>query len=95
VDAAVVVQAALDTSDRRRREEIALVVIDPQSILTGDPERLQQIVWNLLSNGVKFGTPASVDVAVRTRLADRDPVRMTASHSPDFLPQCSSASGSG
>jgi len=31
------------------------VVIDPQAgPISGDPERLQQIVWNLLSNAIKF-----------------------------------------
>jgi len=33
------------------------MVLDPQaSPVSGDPERLQQILWNLLSNAVKFTT---------------------------------------
>jgi PAS domain S-box-containing protein len=55
----------------------------------GDPERLQQVVWNLVSNGVKF-TPRGGTVAVSVeREADhaRIVVRDTgAGISPDFLP---------
>jgi CheY-like chemotaxis protein len=29
-------------------------VLDPRAPISGDPERLQQILWNLLSNAVKF-----------------------------------------
>src|SRR5262249_42825166 len=32
--------------------------------VSGDPDRLQQVVWNLLSNAVKF-TPAGGEVEVR------------------------------
>jgi PAS domain S-box-containing protein len=42
--------------------------LDPQAAsMIGDPERLQQIVWNLLSNGIKF-TPAAgrVDIILRS-----------------------------
>jgi PAS domain S-box-containing protein len=57
--------------------------------ITGDAERLQQVVWNLLSNAVKF-TPAGGHV--ETRLERVDPhvcitVRDTGKGiSPDFLP---------
>ena len=40
-------------------------VLDPNSgLVSGDPDRLQQVVWNLLSNAVKF-TPRGGRVRVR------------------------------
>jgi PAS domain S-box-containing protein len=38
-------------------------------LVSGDPERLQQVVWNLLSNAVKF-TPSGGRVQVRLAQAD-------------------------
>jgi len=57
--------------------------------ITGDPVRLQQVVWNLLSNAVKF-TPQGG--RVETQLERVDPhIRITVSDtgkgiSPDFMP---------
>ncbi len=63
---------------------------DPEAnLISGDPERLQQVVWNLLSNAVKF-TPQSGHVEIRLeRLGSH--VRVIVSDSgqgisPDFLP---------
>jgi PAS domain S-box-containing protein len=57
--------------------------------ITGDPVRLQQIVWNLLSNAIKF-TPQEGHVEVRLERVDPH-IRITVSDtgkgiSPDFLP---------
>jgi len=57
--------------------------------VSGDPGRLQQVVWNLLSNAVKF-TPNGGRVDVRLERLDSD-VRITVSDtgqgiSADFLP---------
>jgi signal transduction histidine kinase len=38
--------------------------------VSGDPDRLQQVVWNLLSNAIKF-TPRDGRVEIRLDVADR------------------------
>jgi PAS domain S-box-containing protein len=57
--------------------------------ITGDPVRLQQVVWNLLSNAIKF-TPEGGRVEARLERVDPH-IRITVSDtgkgiSPDFLP---------
>jgi PAS domain S-box-containing protein len=59
------------------------------SLVSGDPNRLQQIVWNLLSNAVKF-TPRHGRVEVSLRRVDSN-FQITVSDSgvgisPEFLP---------
>jgi PAS domain S-box-containing protein len=68
VDLVTVVYAALDAvrpaADAKRiRLATSLSLNSP--IVSGDPSRLQQVVWNLLSNAVKFTPPGGeVHVAV-------------------------------
>jgi PAS domain S-box-containing protein len=65
-------------------------VLDPgASPVSGDPERLQQILWNLLSNAVKF-TPKGGKIQVRLQRVNSH-VEVSVSDtgigiSPDFLP---------
>ncbi|HEV3141060.1 MAG TPA: ATP-binding protein, partial [Vicinamibacterales bacterium] len=67
VELPLVVQEAIETirpAAEAKRIEIHAVV-DPQvSPISGDPDRLRQIVWNLLSNAVKF-TPKGGQIQVR------------------------------
>jgi signal transduction histidine kinase/CheY-like chemotaxis protein len=65
-------------------------VIDPlTTAVSGDPDRLQQIVWNLLSNSIKF-TPRGGRVQLRLSRVNSH-VEITVSDTgqgiaPDFLP---------
>jgi CheY-like chemotaxis protein len=64
-------------------------IADARDEISGDPDRLQQIVWNLLSNAVKF-TPRDGRVTVRVEQHD-DEITLTVTDtgqgiSQDFLP---------
>jgi PAS domain S-box-containing protein len=65
-------------------------IIDPRvGPVSGDPDRLQQVVWNLLSNAVKF-TPKSGRVQVRVERVNSH-IDIVVSDTgigirPDFLP---------
>jgi signal transduction histidine kinase/ActR/RegA family two-component response regulator len=64
---AAVIEAAIDTvRPAAEAKEIRLQpILDPRAgPVSGDPDRLQQIVWNLLSNAVKF-TPRGGRVQIR------------------------------
>jgi PAS domain S-box-containing protein len=72
VELSSVVEAALDVvRPAADAKEIRLeVILDPHAgPVSGDPERLQQVVWNLLSNAIKF-TPK--EGRVQVRLARQD-----------------------
>ena len=59
-------------------------------LVTGDPDRLQQVVWNLLSNAVKF-TPEGGRVSVKLERAGDEAVVSVADTGegigPEFLPR--------
>jgi len=68
VELARVVEAALETvrPSAVARQVTLESALDAQAIVQGDPNRLQQISWNLLTNAVKF-TPAGGTVRVFVR----------------------------
>src|SRR4051812_2212500 len=54
---------------KRNRSSCTCVMHDWLETFPADADRLQQVVWNLLSNSVKF-TPAGGTVEVSVRKAD-------------------------
>ncbi|HEU0173055.1 MAG TPA: chemotaxis protein CheB [Blastocatellia bacterium] len=67
VDLIPIIEAAVDTvRPAAEAKKIGIISsLDPAAgPVSGDADRLQQVVWNLLSNAVKF-TPAGGEVAVR------------------------------
>ena len=66
VDLRDVVHAAIESVLPASEQRGVAVVLDGEALLpelTGDPQRLQQVVWNLLSNAIKF-SPAGGTVHV-------------------------------
>ncbi len=92
VDVAPVIAAAIDSL--RPSAELKQIhlhkVLDPLAgPISGDPSRLQQIVWNLLSNAIKF-TPKGGKIEVLLERINSH-IEITVSDtgqgiSPDFLP---------
>jgi signal transduction histidine kinase len=67
-----VVQAAVEAVQPAAQAKgvVLRVTIDPDTtILVADEDRVQQIVWNLLANAIKF-TPAGGTVDLQTRRTD-------------------------
>src|SRR5262249_53948270 len=93
-DVARVAQLALDTVRPAADAKGVQLAADLQSdagTVSGDAERLQQVVWNLLSNAVKF-TPAGGRVSLAVHRVDGSHVRIVVSDtgvgiSSKFLPR--------
>ncbi|MBC7901277.1 MAG: response regulator [Saprospiraceae bacterium] len=89
---APVVEAALDSvRPIANSKEITLSVSSGEEIgeIVGDSQRLQQVIWNLVSNAVKF-TPKNGEVKVLLEESD-DTLRIIVSDTgngipPEFLP---------
>ena len=92
VDLVSVVGDALDVAQpaaETKGVKLFSVIATEKEQITGDPARLQQIIWNLLSNAIKF-TPANGSVELRLERIDPY-MRITVSDTgkgiaPEFLP---------
>jgi CheY-like chemotaxis protein len=72
VDLKSVIEAAIETvrPAANAKELLVQTILDPAaSAVMGAPDRLQQVVWNLLMNSVKF-TPRRGRIQVQLRRAD-------------------------
>ncbi len=92
VDLAAVINAATDSvrlGAEAKGIELSLVLDPAARQLSGDAGRLQQMVWNLLTNAIKF-TPAGGRVEIRlTRVDGHAQIRVTDTGegiAADFLP---------
>jgi len=88
-----VVEAAVDSirpAAESKNIELLTIFEPDAGPISGDPAKLQQIIWNLLSNAVKF-TPAQGRVTVQLQSMDSHiqvVVKDTGQGiSPEFLPQ--------
>ncbi|MFW6359094.1 MAG: ATP-binding protein, partial [Chroococcales cyanobacterium] len=93
IELAPVIEAAIETvQPAATAKNITLETFIPPSsgnLVSGDFNRLQQVVWNLLSNAVKF-TPKGGRVAVKLEIVDSSiAIRVTDTGqgiAPEFLP---------
>jgi signal transduction histidine kinase/ActR/RegA family two-component response regulator len=92
VDLAAIVRAAVDTlqlAAGAKNISLAVSLETEAALVVGDPDRLQQVVWNLVSNAIKF-TPKGGTAEVRLSRVDSN-LELTVSDSgigisEEFLP---------
>jgi len=87
------IEAAIETmrlAADAKSISIKLVIEPGGATISGDPSRLQQIIWNLLSNAIKF-TPSGGTVEIQLEVIDSQAqiqVKDTGKGiSPEFLPK--------
>jgi signal transduction histidine kinase/ActR/RegA family two-component response regulator len=90
-DLAAIIDSAVEIAQpaaAAKRLKLTVQIEARPAMTTGDPDRLQQVIWNLVSNAVKF-TPTDGEVTVR--LEQSDGYRLTVRDTgpgidPKFLP---------
>jgi PAS domain S-box-containing protein len=92
VEPSKIISGAIDVVRPTADAKNIAVVVDMdtrEGTISGDPERLQQVIWNLLSNAVKF-TPEGGRVEIRSRWLESSIEIVVADTgqgiSPEFLP---------
>ena len=92
VDAAAIINAAIDSvqlAADSKAIQLAVVLDTSARRVSGDANRLQQVVWNLLSNAIKF-TPSAGRVEIRLeRVGAEAEIRVSDTGQgvhPEFLP---------
>jgi PAS domain S-box-containing protein len=92
VDLSAVIEAALETvRPAARAKEIRMhsVLDSPAGPVTGDANRLQQVVWNLLSNAIKFTPRGGRLQVVLERVGSHAEIHVSDTGQgikPEFLP---------
>jgi PAS domain S-box-containing protein len=92
VDLGIIIIAAVDglrPAAQAKEIRLHLQLDSPAGRVSGDPDRLQQVAWNLISNALKF-TPRGGSVLIRMERAEPN-VEVTVSDTgqgiaPDFVP---------
>ncbi|MCA1632752.1 MAG: response regulator [Acidobacteria bacterium] len=92
VDLGAIIIAAVDglrPAAEAKEIRLQLQLDSPAGQVSGDPDRLQQVAWNLISNAIKF-TPKAGRVLIRLERVESH-VEMTVSDTglgiaPEFLP---------
>jgi PAS domain S-box-containing protein len=72
LDLTTTIKAALEglwPAIERKQLRLQTSIDEPARLVTGDPARLQQVIWNLLSNAIKF-TPKGGQIHVTLKLVD-------------------------
>ncbi|HEX2689969.1 MAG TPA: chemotaxis protein CheB [Kofleriaceae bacterium] len=92
VSLAAIVRAAAEVvgpSAARKHIELALELDEALAPVSGDPARLQQVVWNLLANAIKFTSEGGRVTVMVDAAADRGAIRVRDTGvgiEPSFLP---------